>query len=233
MTAAGGAVPLQRWADLRCEGVRVAFGERVALAGVATEVEPGVLLAVTGASGAGKSTLLAVLAGTQRPDDGVVTLASDADPDGSPLRSGDQAVRSGVALVPQSGGLALVLTAAENIALVLADRGVPGPEAVERAATALASVGLAEQTNRLVEELSGGQQQRVAVARALALRPTALLADEITSELDAQNRTQVMDLVRAEVYRGAGVLLATHDPQVAASCDGELHLVDGRADRVR
>ena len=107
----------------------------------------------------------------------------------------------------------------------------------DRAENALRLVGLAEAADQLLEELSGGQQQRVAVARGLAQRGRFVLADEPTSELDAANRTRVMALLRAEAARGAGVLVATHDPEAAAVCDAELHLSDGvltvlRDDRV-
>ncbi|HET8615985.1 MAG TPA: ATP-binding cassette domain-containing protein, partial [Actinomycetales bacterium] len=95
------------------------------------------------------------------------------------------------------------------------------------AATTLDEVGLANSGTQLVEELSGGQQQRVAVARGLAQRGTVVLADEPTSELDAVNRARVVALLRAEADRGATVVMATHDPQAAEACDGELHLDDG------
>lgn len=80
-----------------------------------------------------------------------------------------------------------------------------------------------------MEELSGGQQQRTAIARGLALRAAVLLADEVTSELDAANRKLGLELLRAEADRGAAVVLATHDPEAAAVCDAEIHLVDGSA----
>ena len=94
-------------------------------------------------------------------------------------------------------------------------------------------LGLADQADQLVEELSGGQQQRTAMARGLALRGDVLLADEVTSELDAQNRQRVLDLLRAEADRGAAVVFATHDPEAAAACDAEIHLLDGLLEVIR
>jgi putative ABC transport system ATP-binding protein len=94
-------------------------------------------------------------------------------------------------------------------------------------------VGLGTAGSQLIEELSGGQQQRVAVARGLAQRGSAVLADEPTSELDAVNRARVVLLLRAEADRGAAVVLATHDPDAAAECDAELHLDAGEATWVR
>jgi putative ABC transport system ATP-binding protein len=122
-------------------------------------------------------------------------------------------------------------------ALSFRDRAEAALSVRDRAEAALGLVGLAEAADQLLEELSGGQQQRVAVARGLAQRGRFLLADEPTSELDAANRARVMALLRAEAARGAGVLVATHDPEAAAACDAELHLSDGaltvlRDDRV-
>lgn len=192
------------------------------LAEVSVTAAPGRLLAVTGASGAGKTTLLWTMAGLLRPERGTVTLG------GEPLRERDHALARRVVLVPQDGGLAAVLTAGENLLVPLVAGGLAPAEAQRVAAESLARVGLTGQAGQLVEELSGGQQQRAAVARGLALRGDVLLADEVTSELDAASRRQVLELLRAEAGRGATVVLATHDPAAVEACDDELHLVDGR-----
>jgi putative ABC transport system ATP-binding protein len=121
-----------------------------------------------------------------------------------------------------------VLTAAENVAVPLlrdADRKVP--DAQERSLAVLAEVGLGESSDQLLEELSGGQQQRVAVARGLVEQGRFVLADEPTSELDSTNRDRMMRLLQAEADRGAGVVVATHDPDAAAMCDAELRLDEG------
>jgi putative ABC transport system ATP-binding protein len=212
---------------LRVEGISVAYGSTVVLRDVSVAAAPGRILAVTGSSGAGKTTLLSAMAGLVRPASGVVRL------DETPLRDRDQAVRLRVVIVPQDNGLAPVLTASENVQVALVAGRVKPAEARRRTVEALERVGLADQANQLVEELSGGQQQRTALARGLALRGDVLLADEVTSELDAQNRGRVLDLLRAEANRGAAVVFATHDPEAAAACDGELHLVDGTATLLR
>jgi len=120
-----------------------------------------------------------------------------------------------------------------SIQVALIARGATPAEARRVTVESLDQLGLTGQANQLVEELSGGQQQRTAVARGLALSGDVLLADEVTSELDATNRQRVIDLLRAEAERGVAVVLATHDPDAAAACDAELHLVDGRAELVR
>jgi putative ABC transport system ATP-binding protein len=209
------------------EGVSVAFGGRVVLGDVSVAVEPGRVLAVTGPSGAGKTTLLSAMAGLLRPLRGTVRLGESA------LRTRDEAVGLGVVIVPQDNGLAPILTASENVQVALVANRVAPAEARRRTAEALERVGLADQAHQLVEELSGGQQQRTALARGLALRGAVLLADEVTSELDAQNRARVLDLLRAEAARGTAVVFATHDPEAAAACDAEVHLVDGTATRLR
>jgi putative ABC transport system ATP-binding protein len=171
---------------------------------VSLAVEPGRMLAV----------LLAPRAGT-------ITVG------GAPLRDRDQAVASGIVLIPQDNGLAPILTAQENLQVVLIARGATPAEARRDTAIALDRLSLSGQADQLVEELSGGQQQRTAIARGLALAGAVLLADEVTSELDAGNRQRVLELLRAEATRGAAVVLATHDPEAAAACDSAVRLQDG------
>ncbi|HYN92466.1 MAG TPA: ATP-binding cassette domain-containing protein [Pilimelia sp.] len=214
--------------ELVADAVEVAYGAgEPVLRGVSVRVVPGRVLAVTGPSGAGKTTLLLALAGLLRPVAGAVTVA------GEPLRDRDHAVERGIVLIPQDNGLATVLTAAENIQVALIARGVVPSDARRATAESLDQLGLAGQSDQLVEEMSGGQQQRTAIARGVALRGAVLLADEVTSELDAANRQRVLDLLYAEARRGAAVVFATHDPEAAAACDAEVHLLDGRAQTVR
>jgi putative ABC transport system ATP-binding protein len=210
------------------DGVTVGYGRgEPVLVDVSVTVEPGRTLAVTGPSGAGKTTLLGAMAGLLRPRQGSVSV------DGVALRDRDHAVVQRIVLVPQDNGLAAILTAAENLQVALIAQGATPAEARRGTVDALERLGLSGQAGQLVEELSGGQQQRAAMARGLALRGDVLLADEVTSELDAVSRQRVLDLLREEADRGAAVVLATHDPEAAAACDAELHLVDGRAELVR
>jgi putative ABC transport system ATP-binding protein len=213
---------------VRVDAITVGYGRsEPVLRDVSVSVPPGQLLAVTGPSGAGKTTLLWAMAGLVRPTVGRVEL------DGEPLRDRDDAVARQVVLVPQDNGLAAILTAGENLEVALIAGGRTPAEARRLTAESLDRLGLAGQTDQLVEELSGGQQQRTAIARGLALVGDVLLADEVTSELDAGNRQRVLELLRAEADRGAAVVFATHDPEAAAACDAELHLLDGRAELVR
>jgi putative ABC transport system ATP-binding protein len=213
---------------LTVEAVDVAYGAgEPVLYDVTVAVRPGELLAVTGPSGAGKTTLLAAMAGLLRPAAGRVLV------DGAELRDRDHGVGLGVVLIPQDNGLAAILTAAENIAVAMIATGGSPADARRGTAESLERLGLAAQADQLIDELSGGQQQRAAIARGLALRGDVLLADEVTSELDAVNRQKVIDLLRGEADRGAAVVFATHDPEAAAACDHELHLSDGEATLLR
>jgi putative ABC transport system ATP-binding protein len=213
---------------LVADRVSVAYGkDQPVLRDVSVVATPGQMLAVTGPSGAGKTTLLWALAGLLRPVAGAVTI------DGTALRDRDHAVAQRIVIVPQDNGLAPILTAAENVAVALLAGGASASEARRRTVASLDKLGLAGQADQLVEELSGGQQQRTAIARGIALAGDVLLADEVTSELDAQNRQKVLDLLLEQAEAGAAVVFATHDPEAAAACHGELHLRDGRAELVR
>jgi putative ABC transport system ATP-binding protein len=216
----------------------VAYGELLAVADVSLRVPPGCVLAVSGPSGAGKSSLLWAIAGAVGARSGTVEV------DGLTITGRPAAAAHGVVLIPQGNGLARVLTARENLSMpLLADRALSGVlarrdeddeerenalETVEATIEkALKDVGLEDSGDHLVEELSGGEQQRVAVARGLAQQGRAILADESTSELDSTNRERVLELLRREADRGAAVIIATHDPNVAAGADGHATMDEG------
>jgi putative ABC transport system ATP-binding protein len=202
---------------VRLRGIVVVRGGRPVVDGIDLDLAPGRILAVTGPSGSGKSTLLWVVAGLIEPDSGTVDPGERAED---------------AAIVLQGYGLLPVLTAAENVELPLQFRGLDRSEVRARAEAALARAALGDITDRLAEELSGGQRQRVAVARALAAAAPIVVADEPTAELDADTAAVVFAAIRAEAEAGATVILATHDPDLAALCDATIHLVDGRIDQV-
>lgn len=191
-------------------------GDRI-LSGVDLTVAPGERVAVVGPSGSGKTSLLAILAGLAPPTEGEVLLA------GTALR-GLPGPTLGVAMVLQGYGLVSLLTAAENVQIALQAAGRPPRQAREEALAMLSQLGLAAHADQLVEELSGGQQQRTAVARALALQPRLLIADEPTAEQDPAARALVMARMLEITDQGAALVLATHDLEVAERCHRSVDL---------
>jgi len=192
---------------------------RAVLDDVSVSAYPNEVLAITGPSGSGKSSLLALLAGLEPPDSGTVS------------RTGAQlagTVPEGYGLVLQGYGLVSVLSAAENVEIVLQGQGLDRNDILDRTEDVLAVLGLDEVADHLVEQLSGGQQQRVAIARALVIEPAVLLADELTAELDHASRQRVLDRVFDLADKGSTVVICTHDPEVAARCHRQIELTNGR-----
>ena len=196
---------------LQAEGLRFERGGRVIFEGVSLSVRSGDRVAITGPSGSGKTSLLSVLAGFAAPAAGTVRRG------GEPVITGTLPART--AAVLQGYGLVSLLTAAENVEILLRAGGMPAGQAIAAANTALAELGLGDYGDHLVQELSGGQQQRVAVARALAARPELLIADEPTAEQDAVTRELVLARLLGVAADGGALVLATHDPEVVARCD--------------
>ncbi|MCU1380964.1 MAG: transporter ATP-binding protein [Acidimicrobiales bacterium] len=194
----------------------------VAVHGVSCRVEPGARIAVMGPSGSGKSTLLMLLAGLDRPTAGAVSWPGLGGPPAS-LRAGT------VGVVFQRPSLLPELDATENVALPLLLSGVEDPEATVSAWAALDRLGLGDLARLLPEELSGGQAQRVGMARALAGRPSLVVADEPTGQLDHATAAAVLDaLDEAAAATGAALLISTHDPMVAARFGERWTMADGR-----
>ncbi|WP_342372425.1 ABC transporter ATP-binding protein [Propioniciclava soli] len=195
------------------------------LHGVSLGVHEQEMVAVMGPSGSGKSTLLYCLAGLEAPTSGGIILA------GKPLDALSRADlarmrRSQVGFVFQSYNLIPTLTATENVALpYLLDKAKPPQDLI---ASTLATVGLAERADARPPSMSGGEQQRVALARVLAQQPQVIFADEPTGALDTRTGELVLaELVRIAHTPGRCVLVVTHDPKVAASCDRILFMRDG------
>jgi putative ABC transport system ATP-binding protein len=202
---------------LKARGLGYVRSGQQILGGVDVTVEAGESLAVTGPSGSGKTSLLAILSGLAAPTAGEVYI------DGALLTS-FAGPSLGVSVVLQGYGLVSLLTAAENIEIALRAAGRPPARAAQAARAALEQLGLAAHADQLIEELSGGQQQRTAVARALALEPRLLIADEPTAELDPAARAVALARMFAVAADGGALVLATHDPEVADRCDRVLDL---------
>jgi putative ABC transport system ATP-binding protein len=208
--------------DLALEDVSLNVGGRWVLERLSLELHPGEVTALSGPSGSGKTTLLSIAGGILKPTTGFSTYG------GRHMWQGDGDPRHEVAFVLQVYGLVPILSARENVSIALRARGVPPAQADERADEELSRFHIGDLGDRQVEELSGGQMQRVACARAFAVSPEILLADEPTSELDEGNREHVMDQLRLEASRGAVVVVATHDPAVVDAADRKLVLDEGR-----
>jgi putative ABC transport system ATP-binding protein len=199
-----------------------------ALRDVTLSLEPGSFTALLGPSGCGKSTLLNLLGALDRPTGGRI-LVDGRDLAALPEEERDTYRRRTAATIFQFFNLLPTMNALENVALPLLLDGVSPAEADARAAELLAEVALSGRERAYPYELSGGQMQRVAVARALANRPSLLLADEPTGNLDSKTGTQVLDLVSGLVAgKGITVVMATHSTGAAGRASRVLSLLDGR-----
>jgi putative ABC transport system ATP-binding protein len=201
--------------------------ETHALAEINLVIRRGEFVAIAGPSGCGKSTLLSILGLLDSPSDGDYTLNGKAV---AGLDHADRArIRNReVGFIFQSFNLIGDLTVFENVELPLTYRGMASSERKQKVDAALEKVGMSHRSKHYPSQLSGGQQQRVAVARALAGKPSILLADEPTGNLDSKNGEAVMQLL-AELHReGATICMVTHDDRFAGHAQRAVHLFDGR-----
>ncbi|MFF3934580.1 ABC transporter ATP-binding protein [Streptomyces phaeofaciens] len=195
----------------------------VALDAVDLTIDDGEAVAVTGPSGSGKSTVLHLIGGMDRPDEGTVEVDGE---ELAPRRL--DAHRRRIGFVFQRFHLLPALTVLDNVLAPVLPRRVDFDRKA-RAMELLEAVGLAARADALPSELSGGQQQRVAISRALINRPGLLLADEPTGNLDSATGREIIDLLLSLRERyGTTLLVTTHDPEVAVSCDRIVRLRDGR-----
>ncbi len=202
-----------------------------ALNGVDLDIEKGEFTAIVGPSGSGKTTLLNIIGGLDRPTAGEVTVGGQAIEELSDNQLIDFR-KDHIGFVFQAYNLIPVLTALENVEFVMLLQKRPASERRERAMELLRAVGLEDKIHKRPSELSGGQQQRVAVARALAPKPTFILADEPTANLDSTSTAQLLDIM-AELNHRESVtfLFSTHDQRVIDRARRIVTLVDGRIDQ--
>jgi len=200
-----------------------------ALNHVSFQVNGGEFLAIAGPSGSGKSTLLNLIGCIDKPTSGRILINSVNASTLSPART-TQLRRETIGFVFQTFNLIPVFTASENVEFPLLVQGVSASDRRKRVGEALESVGLSARAHHRPDLLSGGERQRIAVARAIVHHPALVLADEPTANLDTQNATQLIDLMR-DLNRSLGLtfIFSTHDqrllehtPRIVRLCDGQV-----------
>ena len=198
-----------------------------ALSGIDLIVEQGEYVAIMGPSGSGKSTLMNIIGCLDRPAAGKYLL------DGTPVEAMNDdelaAIRNKkIGFVFQTFNLLSRTTALQNVELPLVYAKMPRVERQRQAEEALNAVGLSDRMSHQPNELSGGQRQRVAIARALVNRPSLLLADEPTGNLDSQTGREILDLFRDLHRRGNSIIIVTHEDDVAREAKRIIHIRDGK-----
>ena len=201
--------------------------EATVLRDVTLEVRAGEFVLLMGPSGSGKTTLLCVLSGLLRPTGGDVDLCG-VPISHLPERAAGEVRRHKVGFVFQSYNLFPALSALDNVAEVLALKGMERKQARSVAGRSLAEVGLASRLEHRPGELSGGERQRVAIARALAGDPSLIFGDEPTAALDRQTGLEVVALLKDQVNERRGVMLVTHDARLLRFADRVVEIDDGR-----
>lgn len=213
---------------IKASGIYKRFSTVEALSGVSLEVTKGEIVAIVGASGAGKSTLLQILGTLMPADSGSVQIAGTEV--GTLSERQLAAFRNKhIGFVFQFHHLLPEFTAVENVMMPALIGGMDKGEAAKRAAELLDMVGLANRVSHKPVEMSGGEQQRVAIARALVCRPSVVLADEPTGNLDSTNRDEIQRLLMDVRERfDQTILMVTHDMSLAESVDRKIVMSDGR-----
>ncbi|MBR4045784.1 MAG: ABC transporter ATP-binding protein [Alistipes sp.] len=208
--------------------IHKSFGELEVLHGVSLEVKRGEIVSIVGASGAGKTTLLQIMGSLLAPDSGVVVI------DGVELSTLNEDRLSDfrnrhIGFIFQSYHLLPEFTALENVMMPMLIAGGRRGDAEQRAKELLAMVGMSHREEHKPEALSGGEQQRVAIARALMMRPSVILADEPTGNLDTATREEIQRLfIELRDSINQTFVIVTHDEALAERSDRTIHMSDGR-----
>jgi putative ABC transport system ATP-binding protein len=183
-------------------------------------------ISIMGPSGSGKSTLLNLLGLLDRPSSGTYLLDGGNVTDLSDEQQA-QVRREKIGFVFQSFHLVPRLTAAQNVELPMILAGIPVEERRQRVAVLMQNYGLAPRADHRPDQLSGGQRQRVAIARATVMRPTVLLADEPTGNLDRSTGWEVLKLLEGLLEQGITLVVVTHDAEIGARAKRQIHMLDG------
>jgi putative ABC transport system ATP-binding protein len=222
---AGGGACVIELADVR-KIHRIGDVSVEALRGVSFEVHEGEFVSIMGPSGSGKTTLLGILGLLDRPTSGSYKLVGQEMASLGETRRAR--VRGGrIGFVFQAYNLLPRANAYKNVELPLVYAGVPSRERRSRVLEALAAVGLAERVHHSPTQLSGGEQQRVAIARALVVKPSVVLADEPTGNLDSASAEEVLQILERVNRQGATLVMVTHSNEVAERASRTVRLADG------
>ncbi|WP_300504873.1 ABC transporter ATP-binding protein [uncultured Duncaniella sp.] len=200
--------------------------ETVALNGINLDIKPGEFIAIMGPSGCGKSTLLNILGLLDNPTSGSYTFEGK-EVAGLRERERGQLRKGRIGFVFQSFNLIDEIDVAHNVELPLTYLGLSRSERRKRVDEMLAKVNMPHRSRHLPQQLSGGQQQRVAIARALVTRPSLILADEPTGNLDSRNGQEIMELLSTLNREGTTIVMVTHSDRDAAYASRIVHLFDG------
>lgn len=203
-------------------------GERIyALQDVTVAIRGGELVAIVGPSGSGKTTLAHTMGGLIKPNSGEVIIA------GKVISTANDKVASKyrnkhIGFVFQNFSLLPDYSALENVMIPLIVAGAKRADQIDRAKQCLKLVGLEDRVRHRANQLSGGQRQRVAIARALVMKPSIIIADEPTGNLDSVKGGEIMAILQQLSRAGMSVIMVTHDESLAARASRRIHIVDGK-----
>ena len=208
-------------ATLKIKDLKKKFKQTEVLKGINLEIDDGDFLVLLGPSGCGKSTLLRMIAGLEEITEGEISI-------GGEVVNNIIAAERGVAMVFQSYALYPHMTVFDNMAFALKQSKTPKHEIQERVTEAAKVLQIETLFERLPKQLSGGQRQRVAIGRAIVMKPSILLADEPTGNLDSKSGEEVTKLLESLNDEGITLMIVTHDPTLGARARRQLNMLDGR-----